>query len=312
MSNSQVSKQWRLIQCSTMVELLFPNKTDALPFMDGGSKKPARYAKVMLAVSVVADAYLNEIVVGPLPISSATTWRPLDWTYTRKTSRGKVRNLLSDQGSLYGVWLAGIQDSVVNITNDLWGTDKGALVVWGTDPLMQDDPNGRIVRWDAFWHDSLDFFNTMTLLPLGLYVRSDVTGRDVSKWKVTGWFYNNIFYNSTEAFTKAYWSPGFQKLGGEYEGDWGRTDQIDAPLPRDNTPPPMGTTPTPARFAVDKEQLYAEWMGFSFYFGYSWDVGLSLYDIRYNGTRVLYELAMVGCITLELVLSICGTDTPCL
>jgi len=278
-----------------MVELLFPNKTDALPFLDcSGCHKPARYAKVILAVSVVEDAYYQEIAVGPLPISNATQWRPIDWTYTRSNADGKIRNLWADQGALYGVWLQDIKDSVINITTDLWGTDKGTIDIWGTDPMLQGDKSGRLIRWDAFWRDSVDFFNTMTLHPLGLYVRSDVTGRDPSKWKVTGWFYNNIFYDSTEAFAKAYWSPGFQKLGGEFEAEWATTDQAGPPLPRDDRAPPMATTPTPARFAVDTEQLYTEWMGFSFYFGYSWDVGLTLYDIRYNGTRIMYELGMVS------------------
>ena len=33
-------------------------------------------------------------------------------------------------------------------------------------------------------------------------------------------------------------------------------------------------------------------MGFSFYMGFTADTGLSLYDIRYDGQRILYELGL--------------------
>ncbi len=129
-------------------------------------------------------------------------------------------------------------------------------------------------------------------LPLGLFFKSDVTGRDPSQWKLEGWLYNNIFYETTDQFRAAYWSPGFVKLGANVEGDWARTDQQGPVLPSDSSYPPTPVAPAGARFSVDAEAKYVEWMDWSFYIGFTRDTGIALYDVRHSGKRVLYELAM--------------------
>jgi primary-amine oxidase len=119
-----------------------------------------------------------------------------------------------------------------------------------------------------------------------------VTGRDPSKWKLEGWLYNDVFYETTEEFRMAYFSPGFIKLGANVEGDWARTDRRGPVLPMDKNYPPLAVAPTGARYSVDVTRKYVEWMDFSFYVGFSRDTGVSLYDVRYKGQRVLYELGL--------------------
>lgn len=170
------------------------------------------------------------------------------------------------------------------------GADNDTGDIWGIDPLWQDDD--KIIRWDAFWNLADDDFDAETLLPLGLYFMSDVTGRDPSKWKLEGWLYNNIFYNSTDAFREAYFTPGFVKFGKNVEGDWARTDQQGPILPKDDSYPPTSIAPTGSRFSVDTEEKYVEWMDWSFYIGFKRDTGMALYDIRYKGKRLIYELGL--------------------
>ena len=73
---------------------------------------------------------------------------------------------------------------IADITLDLWnatvmGLDNDTLTVWGIDPFWQDD--GTIIRWDAFWGQGTEGYDSGTLLPLGLYVMTDITGgRDPS------------------------------------------------------------------------------------------------------------------------------------
>ena len=47
-----------------------------------------------------------------------------------------------------------------------------------------------------------------------------------------------------------------------------------------------------ARFNVDTRQKFVEWMGFSFYMTFTEDAGMTLYDIRFKGERIIYELSM--------------------
>jgi len=60
----------------------------------------------------------------------------------------------------------------------------------------------------------------------------------------------------------------------------------------DTAKPPVQVAPAGSRYAVDPEEKYVEWMGFSFYIGFTRDAGMALYDIRYQGERLIYELSL--------------------
>lgn len=272
-----------------------PNKTNALDFIDRDGKAPSRYAHVVIDHRATIEPYYADILVGPLPIVNGTTqWVPLEYPYTRKTN-GRVRNIEADDDLLYSNWLLGISQSVSDITLSLWnatflGLDNDTISMWGTDPLSQGQD--RITRWDQFWNEPASDFDDSTLLPLGLYVHSDVTGRDPSKWKLLGWLYNDIFYSTTEEFRQDFYSPGFKKLGLNTEGKWAQTDQQGKVLPHDRSYPPVSVAPSGSRFAVDVAQKYVEWMDFSFFISFAHDTGMALHDIRYKGQRILYELGL--------------------
>lgn len=279
-----------------LIEAIQPNKTDALAYIDGNSTAPEKWAKVILDIRATEEPYFQEIMVGPLPLrNGSVTWTPLTFPLT-KDNGGKVRNLEADSDDkLYSDWIYPISASVADITLDLWngtalGLDNDTLDIWGIDPLWQED--GRIIRWDTFWNIPQDFYDTETLAPLGLFFKSDITGRDPSKWKLEGWLYNGIFYETTEEFRNAYWSEGFEKFGANVEGDWARTDRQGPILPMDTLYPPTMVAPAGSRFGVDIEQKYVEWMDFSFYIGFARDTAISLHDIRYKGERLVYELSL--------------------
>ncbi|KAK0611016.1 membrane copper amine oxidase [Immersiella caudata] len=277
-----------------LVESMWPNKTDAVNYLDANAAAPTKYAHVILNNRATVDAHYADILVGPLPIDSATTWSPLEFPYTKK-SGGTVRNLDADQSALYSEWIYPISASIADITLDLWnatgmGLDNDTLSIWGIDPLWQDD--GRVTMWSAFWNSPTGDFDDSTVLPLGLYFRSDVTGRDPSQWTFEGWLYNDIFYETTEEFRAAYWSEGFVKNSPNVDGQWAQTGQVGKVEPLDLLPPPVQVAPAGSRYAVDPEQQYVEWMGFSFYVGFTRDAGMALYDIRYQGERIMYELSL--------------------
>jgi primary-amine oxidase len=274
-----------------------PNKTDALSYIDAGTPAPTKWAHVVLDNRATDAPYFADILVGPLPIDNATTsWSPLTYPYTKQNG-GQVRNLDADgDDALYSQWLYPIGASVADITLDLWngtamGLDNDTLDIFGIDPLWQES-DGSVIRWDSFWNFPTDDFDAETLLPLGLYFGSNVTGRDPSKWTVLGWLYNDVFYPTTEAFRAAYWGGEVTKLGANVEGDWARSDQQGDVLPYDTVYPPTSVAPAGARFAVDPEAKYVEWMGYSFYIGFTRDTGMALFDVRYKGERLLYELGL--------------------
>lgn len=118
---------------------------------------------------------------------------------------------------------------------------------------------GQVTAWQAFYGNSIGSNDTSTLLPQGLYVKSDRTGRDPSKWKITGWLYNNVFYNSIEDFNAAVAKPGFEKHEMVVDGSWAQLDKVGDALPFDELPPPVSVQPGPKRFSVDAEEDFVSW-----------------------------------------------------
>ncbi|KAF1987640.1 putative membrane copper amine oxidase [Aulographum hederae CBS 113979] len=306
-----------------LVELMLPNKTDVLPYLDGNGPEPTRYAHVVLDHRATTEPYYADLLVGPLPIqegqggggghgdygghgghnwthgykrqsSAVTTWEPLTYPYTRKTA-GRIRNLGADDDvALYDDWLYVVCADILDITLDLWGgsclgLENDTIDVWGIDPVWQDDG---IIRWDTFWNYPTTDFDAETLLPLGLYFKSNVTGRDPSKWSLDGWLYNDIFYPTTEAFRAAYYSPDFEKLPANVEGAWADTDQQGEIPPLDTVFPPITVAPRGSRYFVDRDQKYVKWMDFEMYLSFNRDTGMQLHDIRYKGNRIIYELGL--------------------
>ncbi|KAK5165228.1 uncharacterized protein LTR77_009326 [Saxophila tyrrhenica] len=291
LTNSSKAGEWD--NTLLLVELNVPNKTDVLPYIDGNASAPERWAHAVLDMRASEDPVLADILVGPLPIDSATTWMPLEYPYTKK-SGGKTRNLDADSGLSYE-FRCNISATIADITMDLWGgtamcKKNDSLSIWGIDPVWQYD--GRVTRWVQFWNYPTDEFDALTLLPLGLYFKTDETGRDPSAWKLEGWLYNDVFYPTTAEFRSAYFSANFTKLPPNVAGDWSGTDRRGSELPMDALPPPQAVRAGPARYSVDQEAKYVEWMDFSFYIGFTRDRGMALYDIRHKGQRILYELSL--------------------
>ena len=276
-----------------LVELLQPNKTDALEYADKDGEKPKRYAHAVIDIRSVEEAYILDVVVGPLPVSEKTTVEPLNYPYN--SGAGRARNYNPDEDARRG-FLIEFATNISDITLDLWGKallgdkENDTLTIWGIDPLWVED--GRVISWDQFWGVPTAVFDDSTLLPTGLYFKSDITGRDPSKWTIEGILYNDIFYESVAAFRTAYFTPGFEKLGANEDGAWARTDSEGGAPKADKLYPPVQIAPDGGRYGVDEEQQYVEWMDFSFFWGFTRDSGVRLYDIKFKGERILYELGM--------------------
>jgi primary-amine oxidase len=137
-------------------------------------------------------------------------------------------------------------------------------------------------------------FDATTLLPLGLYLEVDTTGRDPSKWKEMGVYYNGVYYPSKQEFRDAWSSSSFEKVAVQntYNATLGGTDRTGESFAHDAKAKPVVVAPEGNRFSVDTEKQYFEWGAFGAYLAFNRDTGLRLYDITYNGERIMYELGL--------------------
>ncbi|PHH73301.1 hypothetical protein CDD82_5550 [Ophiocordyceps australis] len=276
------------------MQLLLPNKTESLSYIDGNGPKPPRYAQVSLSLAATENATMSEIMVGPLPVGKDTTWQHLVYPYSPER-RGSIQNVDADDVLLYDKWLTAVGARIADITLALWnktatGADNDSMLIYGTEPPWQE--GGRIIRWDTFWAVPTTHSDSMSLLPQGLYIKSDVTGRDPSKWKVEGFLYNDVFYASEQEFRRAFNSQDFVRLPGNDDGSWTSTDPQGPSPPLDRVQPPVQVTPKGARYSVDDKANYIGWLGWTFYLRVDYSTGLALHDVRHKNERILYELAM--------------------
>ncbi|KAF5565087.1 multidrug resistance [Fusarium phyllophilum] len=274
------------------LDLLQPNKTYALAYLEGHGPAPVRYARATLQFNSKVQPYIQEYMVGPLPVQQGLTHHEeLNYMFTSGRGRINVYNADSEAIAAFNLKIgAEIKDITKNLLN---GTATGAkmdnLLIAGSDPLIH--RHGRVYQWNEFYSAHTGEFYSETVLPTSLQFKVDLTGRDPSKWKVVGWYYDGHFWPTTAAFRKGI-KTLTRKPGPVVDGPWTSTDQQGDSFPRDDLFPPVPVQPDGPRFGVDREQNYVEWMDFSFFLSNHKETGLQLHDVRFKGERVIYEFGL--------------------
>ncbi|KAM0198542.1 hypothetical protein ACHAPI_004069 [Fusarium lateritium] len=274
------------------LDLLQPNKTDALTYLEGNGPAPTRYARATLQFNSQLQPYIQEYMVGPLPVQEGSTkYEELNYMFTSGRGRINVYNADSEAVATFNLLVGA---DIQNITKKLLnGTAAGAeddnLLIAGSDPLIHHAD--RVYQWNEFYSAHTGEFFSETILPTSLQFKVDITGRDPSKWKVVGWYYDGNYWPTTTEFKKAAETLE-RKPGPNIDGLWTSTDQQGGKLPLDHLYPPTAVQPDGPRFRLDREENYIEWMDFSFFISNHKETGLQLHDVRYRGERIIYELGL--------------------
>jgi primary-amine oxidase len=276
-----------------LIETLRPNKSDVVDYLDNNGPQPDRWARVAVLESHDDDAFITDYMVGPLPPSNITSIIPLSYCYN--SGRNWVQSPISDVFGLIS-WALEIGEGVSDITQELLGAT--------TNPLDPSDPDALVMGWRPALIDSgrmvhwLEFFGAgirsdgRSLLPQGLYVKLDTPSPNPKDWVTGEWFYNGILYDNDTALRDAIKSPNFERLNYTPGGDWTDTEDFATGIPERDMPPPLSVQPYGPRYHLDRTESYVSWMGFSFYLSTNQATALSLFDIRYNSTRLIYHLGL--------------------
>lgn len=75
---------------------------------------------------------------------------------------------------------------------------------------------------------------------------------------------------------------------------WSTRKRRGSQLDLDHLPGPRSVSFAGLRFRVDKELQYISWMGWGVYLGFNRDMGLSLWDVRFRGERIIYEVSLAS------------------
>lgn len=103
---------------SLSIEPLEPNKTEVLQLLSGCGRAPARYAKATIMFGATEEPYLQDFMIGPVPITNASTVQP----YSFRSTRGgdsKVRVFNPDMDA-YANFNQRVLVEAADVTKFLW------------------------------------------------------------------------------------------------------------------------------------------------------------------------------------------------
>ncbi|KAH0597518.1 hypothetical protein MHUMG1_04897 [Metarhizium humberi] len=131
-----------------LVELLAPNKSDTLPFLNNKTTTPPpRCARATLMFGATPSPYLQDYVIGPLPVANNTQVQPLRILYNN-AGKGKVAVDFADRSAV-DHYVKDVGMSVADITKRLWdGTLNDTLDLLPIFPPWKE--NGSLVLWSGF------------------------------------------------------------------------------------------------------------------------------------------------------------------
>lgn len=277
-----------------LVELLRPNKSDVVAYLDHAGPAPPRWARLSTLETKNDQAFIVEYMVGPLPPSNDTELLPLN--YPHNSGRNWIETPISNVFAMLD-WALEIGENASDITLALLGAqtnrddpdDPEGLVIGSRPALLE---SGRMVHWLEFFAPGMSS-DARSLLPQGLYVKLDVPSADPASWRTGQWFYNGVLYDNDTMLRQAMQDPEFERLVVNQDGEWTDTENLaTGTIERDTMPPPLSIQPYGPRYHLDRAQNYISWMGFTFYLSTSQATALSLFDISYNSTRLIYHLGL--------------------
>ncbi|KAE9966531.1 hypothetical protein BLS_006945 [Venturia inaequalis] len=276
------------------IDLVYPNKSDTLVYLEGNGPMPPRYASFNLVFDEDEHSSTHQkFSIGPLPLTpNITIVQPMDWDATSSTG-GKIVQANDESAVSFEDLMKTILPEMEDILEDLVGPGISGR---GATFLKQEA--------GAMWcglHGGSDPGNGDAgyLLQQGLYFKLDTvnTTSNNQATKLLAILYNGIVYDSISALRSAWSSPGFEKSGIATNGDWTSMDREGIPFPDDEKEGPQNIA-TSQRFAIDLDNMYVEWMGFSFYMGVSQQLSLALFNINFDDERIIYELQMQEAVAL--------------
>ncbi|TKA62158.1 hypothetical protein B0A55_11481, partial [Friedmanniomyces simplex] len=125
----------------------------------------------------------------------------------------------------------------------------------------------------------------------GIYAKVDATSAYIADWTVGQWYYNGVMYADEREFRAALDDPDFVRTPPNIDGSWTDTEDF-GDYPDRDLPPPVSVQPYGPRYKLDRKENFVSWFGFEFYLTTAQATGISLFDIRFKGERVIYELGL--------------------
>ncbi|XP_078501471.1 amine oxidase [copper-containing] 3-like isoform X2 [Lissotriton helveticus] len=283
--------------CLYSIDRQLPEKDQTLRFLDGGGQAPAREALAVVFFGQQPMPNVTEFIVGPLP----------NLTYHRDVTLEKYKGGLPYHrrpvySKEYELMYAYVRQkefpkSPLFLKEVLGASSEKDLAMMTTAPRGLD--SGDRSTWSVVCQHTpgSGFF----IHPLGLELLVNHRSLNSSEWTVDKVFYNGQYYDSMEELETQYKAGRVKsvKIAKLPHGD-----EMGSLKTKSGTNPtvPFQFEPNGARYSVKNNQvLFQSW---SFAFGLNVNSGMRLFDIKFNGERIVYELSV------QEAIAVYGSNAP--
>ncbi|OXB55284.1 hypothetical protein ASZ78_014078 [Callipepla squamata] len=280
--------------CIASVDVQLPAKAEVLRFLDAGGARPPREALAVLYFGAQAEPNVTEYVVGPLP----TPAYHRDVTvqkYGGKVPYHRRPALPAEYKQVAEFFKIQVFPAAPSFMHQVMEYDGANLAAVTAAP--RGSQSGDRLTWFIMFQNVSGFF----LHPVGLEVLVDHSSLDLAQWAVHRVFYNGQYYRDMLELESIYVQGGVhvEKVRrAPQDGDFSSM-RPRAPVAATF---PLQYEPQGPRYSVRSNHvIFQAW---SFAFGMSVMTGIRLFDIQYNGERVVYEMSV------QEALSVYGSNCP--
>lgn len=276
-----------------LIELQQPAKDKALDFLDNeNTPKPERAARVVIYNGGKRNPDVTEYLVSPAakPAQLKETKGPgqiYPIPFNTRAPDGK-------EGEATEHIVKNFSKQVHNLMRESYDGYTYAdcadrCLTWSNSAPGEFGKRG---SWIWFMRDLQGFY----LQPVGLEFYLNTQGSDVSLWKVEKVFYFNTSFDTVEDLIDAYDNGSLHKVflpAPSHSSDsplFSSVFRRGKPQPPKPLRPPQLAEPDGKRYTVSGHHV--EYMKWSFDFRSRSSSGLQLFDIRFDGQRIVYELSL--------------------
>lgn len=267
--------------CIYSITLQLPPKAAVLQFLDYQGVKPAREALTVVYFGNQPVPNVTEFVVGPLPKPKYHQDITLQ-KYGKMLPYSQRIPLINDVVKLYKMLLLKEYVKAPNfMTKVLNYPAKIFMFTFAFPGLKSGDRK--------IWLNHLQYTPGSYLHPVGLEIQVDVSSLDHSQWKVVNAFYNGQYFEDMKDIEKQF-KVGKVKVNKvkrpPLDGGYSSLKQRVPP----QEPSPLHYEPRGPRYRIqDNHVTFMDW---SLAFGIDINRGPRMFDVRFRGERIIYELSL--------------------
>ncbi|KAJ8345663.1 hypothetical protein SKAU_G00298560 [Synaphobranchus kaupii] len=273
-----------------MIDLRLPKKDDVLRFLDKGAVIPERSATVVVYHGSRAE--IKEYSVGPLP-NPKYHKDITQWKYGKDLPINDRTVTLGEYGLLFQFLHTEIFKKLSKILKESFGVQKDRSLN-PFEGMPRGIQAGDRQTWLSFFRD----MSGMYIHPVGFEVLVNHRSTNASEWRVEKLLYNGQYFESAEELIEKYNGGRINKIVYRKIANYASLK----PKVKPTGFGPQQLYLQGKRFSVQNNQvLYLDW---SFAFGLSSSTGMRVFDIRFKGERIAYELSV------QEAMSVYGSITP--